>query len=530
MNPPLKYCIHRSTRINSQIAGAKMNLPQDTCSLHRAAVYQTQRECLYARPTLDEHGVRPVFAVPRGLLALLSWFSFCLISGFASAAVLAPAETTPYTYYYTTSATTAVCVNSGEEAAMGAVALHDDVCPDAFVGFTSAWGEDTSNPGFNTSSPEYCKSASITGPSVQNATGRKAQFHDFHLFGGSCFDGGLYTTGLLGNNSNFIRNHYWYCNPGWTLDHAGFGQVPHCIRQPNTPQPGRGLGGQPCSMMSGNPVNTSNGNKYQREQDYRGQGAFPLVFERHYNSQATLPGVLGKRWSHTYSRRLLSAHTPEGSTTEAVRLTRDDGQILYFDNSSGGWKSDVDVAGVLSEIKDAGGVRTGWQYKDEDDAVESYNLAGQLISVRSRAGVTLQLTYDTAGKLNQSTGSVRAFTRFVYDAQGRIDEVHDPATQIIAFDYDAGGNLVTVTYPGGATRQYLYDEGLYVATGAQPSLLTGITDEAGHRFATFTYDASSRATSTTHTAGAGQVDPPTTRTVRPQFKTQLEVREHVGSR
>src|SRR5215469_17808272 len=91
----------------------------------------------------------------------------------------------------------------------------------------------------------------------------------------------------------------------------------------------RNLGFKGCGScggtMVGNPVNLSFGNKFADESDYDGEGSFPLLFHRYYNSAGSGDGATGNRWGHTYSRTLLLQ-----SLTE-VKLFRDDGEIRYFE-------------------------------------------------------------------------------------------------------------------------------------------------------------------------------------------------------
>ncbi|MFX7793206.1 RHS repeat domain-containing protein, partial [Acinetobacter baumannii] len=61
--------------------------------------------------------------------------------------------------------------------------------------------------------------------------------------------------------------------------------------------------------------------------------------------------------------------------------------------------------------------------------------------------------------------------------------------------YDINGNLTSVTYPDNKTRRYIYDNPNF------PYALTGLTDENGARFTTWTYDAQGRAISSEHASG-----------------------------
>jgi YD repeat-containing protein len=79
---------------------------------------------------------------------------------------------------------------------------------------------------------------------------------------------------------------------------------------------------------------------------------------------------------------------------------------------------------------------------------------------------------------------------------------------VYSYSYDANNNLVSVTYPDATPadttdnpkRTYHYENASF------PNALTGITDENGNRFATWSYDAQGRAISSEHAGGAERVD------------------------
>jgi YD repeat-containing protein len=81
----------------------------------------------------------------------------------------------------------------------------------------------------------------------------------------------------------------------------------------------------------------------------------------------------------------------------------------------------------------------------------------------------------------------------------RIVSVTTPAGVIsYAYGSDQTGNLVTTTYPGPATRTYHYESSI-------ATKLTGITDENGERFSTYTYDSAGKASGSEHAGGANKV-------------------------
>jgi YD repeat-containing protein len=105
------------------------------------------------------------------------------------------------------------------------------------------------------------------------------------------------------------------------------------------------------------------------------------------------------------------------------------------------------------------------------------------------ANVNPQLTSVT-----DSYGRTLTFT-YIF---GKIDSITTPDGRVLTYSYDIENNLIHVGYPTSpATGQsYLYE----VSRGQ----LTGIVDENGNRFASWTYAAypDLRATSSQHAGGA----------------------------
>jgi YD repeat-containing protein len=85
--------------------------------------------------------------------------------------------------------------------------------------------------------------------------------------------------------------------------------------------------------------------------------------------------------------------------------------------------------------------------------------------------------------------------QFVYDDYGRLVSAVPPDAQRVGYAYDGAGRLAVATHADGSSRTYHYEDTRW------PSAMTGITDEAGVRYAIFTYDSSGRAINTNH-AGA----------------------------
>lgn len=274
--------------------------------------------------------------------------------------------------------------------------------------------------------------------------------------------------------------------------------------------PERNLGAQCPALSNGsNPVNAVTGNKYQRERDYAGTARGHLGFERHYNSQSVLTGVLGPRWTHTYERRLVRhCVRKNASTVCTVRAYRDDGRVLTFVQNGNAWQATATVTDTLVET----GVET-YELRAADGAREHYALHGPAAVERARfrlgaltdaAGVGVSLAYDARNRVQRVVAPGDRALTLHYDARGRLAAIEDPAGARYRYEYDAQDNLVGVSYPAetgqaSPVRRYVYED------SRDPSALTGIIDERGERQATWRYDDFGRAVLSEHAGGTGRV-------------------------
>lgn len=247
--------------------------------------------------------------------------------------------------------------------------------------------------------------------------------------------------------------------------------------------------GQPQEgSCTGNPVNTATGNKFAEEIDIASFGS--LSFSRYYNAKGLSGGSqIGAAWSHTFNRNLFI-------NVETVTATRPDGKLAYFRLTGSSWVNQQTGGDRLVQIPG-----NGWQLITVDDTIETYNTTGRLQAISNRNNRTQMLSYDANGRLTTVTGDTGHVLNFTYDGSGRIKTLTDPAGGIFQYAYDSVGNLTLITYPDGKTRIYHYNEPAYTSGASLPNALTGITDENGVRFATYTYDVQGRAVVTEHAGG-----------------------------
>jgi YD repeat-containing protein len=272
-----------------------------------------------------------------------------------------------------------------------------------------------------------------------------------------------------------------------------------CTDPPDTLDPNKNSGCSPNGI--GNPCNAATGNKYQIEQDFVGEGLFPLSFARYYNSKSTRRSALGFKWTSNYSRRLSAS---SGGARPFVVAERPDGRILYFNLIGKAWKGDPDVADRVMQTLDASGNPAGWRYTSApDDEEETYDATGKLIAVSHRTGLTQTLSYDSAGRLAAVADPFGRQMLFGYDTSGRLASITDPAGHVYTYGYSGSDDLTSITYPDGTSKSYLYGEVENTGGRQVGHVLTGVIDERGNRFSTYKYgNGTTSVTSTEHAGGA----------------------------
>lgn len=240
----------------------------------------------------------------------------------------------------------------------------------------------------------------------------------------------------------------------------------------------------------GNPINAATGNKFQVDTDFTAASCTGLALRRYYNSQDTTNSALGTGWRSAWQRSVILI--PGGTAI----IFRADGREDTFTFTAGAWQADPDVTSRLTALLNTANQQIGWRLVTAADTTETYSLAGQLTAVTTRAGLTTTLAYNAGGQLTTVTGPFGDTLRFVNDASGRITQMTVPDGGVFAYAYDASNNLVSVTHPDGSIRKYLYGGAPF------PHALTGIIDEDGNAYASWTYDAEGRAVTSQHAGGA----------------------------
>jgi len=234
-----------------------------------------------------------------------------------------------------------------------------------------------------------------------------------------------------------------------------------------------------CLGVAGDPINTAVGNSFQVETDYPGNGTSTLNFSRTYNS---LDGL----WRHNHSTYLRIA----GSPVFKVSLVMAHGRESFFTVSGTTVTASPTELGVLVKTAE------GWLYTAENNERFTFDSTGRLTHWSNTAGASHQLTYASGQvTVTDNLGHSLSFTE---DAQHQPLSLSVDGLQI-TYTYNTNQRLTQLTRSrDGQTeqRQFHYED------PRNPNLLTGLTDERGVRYTTWTFDDQGRATSSEHTGGA----------------------------
>lgn len=280
-----------------------------------------------------------------------------------------------------------------------------------------------------------------------------------------------------------------HCAPALLPDHAPLdplkAQGRSCPSNAATAGSGKTTRGNPCDV--------SNGNKYQSEVDYVGGGENPLKFVRSYNSFSAYyvgsshftnskapygPQSIGVAWTATYFQRLRRVTaTASTDSFDTIYAVRPDGRVLQFNLYGGVFVPDADVPDTVAVVG------ADYEYRTDDDTVETYDSTGRLTSIQQRGQRPHTLTYSgdalRPSAVTDGFGHTLTFNYATLGGDTRLQSITDPAGNSIVYTYGVNGSLDSVTYPDSTSRSYTY--------GYTGWTLTGITDESSVAFAAWTY-------------------------------------------
>ncbi|WP_141243635.1 DUF6531 domain-containing protein, partial [Pseudomonas indica] len=233
------------------------------------------------------------------------------------------------------------------------------------------------------------------------------------------------------------------------------------------------------SPMQANPVNASNGNKFQRETDFQSTSNPDMKFARSFNSK---DGV----WRHNFSTQLYIR-------ADYLALISDDGHASFFPRSEGSTSFYKGGVGGIEQNPN------GWTYTDTQNNSFFFDAEGTLIGLKKKTGSELFLVKN-GGSTTVADTSGNSFSFTSDAAQQPLSLTADAVN--ISYSYNWYKHLTQVTKKWGSQtsiRKFHYED------SRNNRLLTGISDERGIRYATWRYDSNGRAISSEHANGAEKV-------------------------
>lgn len=227
------------------------------------------------------------------------------------------------------------------------------------------------------------------------------------------------------------------------------------------------------------PVVIASGNKTLFEMDFLMHASdVPLGITRSYDKSLVGTGIFGGKWASNIEYTLtfhygtsvqcvgrLSGKTacnPLGQPLSRIVAMRSSGYGRTFTkDATGAW-----ISGDGSIIAQAG---SNWTLTAPTGETETYNAAGQALSIRDARGLGVAYGYNGVGQLQTITHSSTRAIQLTW-ASGKVKTVTAPNAKTYTYNYNSAGYLSSVVYPDSlGTRAYHYED------SAQPGGLTGVS-------------------------------------------------------
>lgn len=263
-----------------------------------------------------------------------------------------------------------------------------------------------------------------------------------------------------------------------------------------------------------NPVNLTNGNKFQEEMDFIGAPEYSgLEFYRYYNSTQLTPSFIGQGWRHSYSRKLYwQGERPQIILDDSTRilfesLQDDMAKSLYNEHGS---LSRITLPSVMERLNEAAGLRAQdkkslseyfsnnyiaalrgdlWLWKYPSGAIDIFNSKGNLIVSQMPASEAVFIERDLKpGPTHEAILTVQNRKQkrldFHYDILGesaRLSHINTPNGRL-EFQHDLPSDeknprLLAVNLIDGAKITY---EHKAVAQGFDEQLSPYLIERAKH--------------------------------------------------
>ncbi|MCU9947843.1 DUF6531 domain-containing protein [Pseudomonas sp. PDM13] len=215
------------------------------------------------------------------------------------------------------------------------------------------------------------------------------------------------------------------------------------------------------------------GNNFQPETDIT---TSDFSFKRFYNSSTGT-------WRHGYSSHLKIEDW-------RITLTEFDGKIINFERDGDSAKNSIELAARLVKQQDS------WIYTSANNTKQVFDMLGRLTLQQSPDQTTLHFSYTE----NSTIIETERAGRFTLKSDANHQPLQLESSGLsIAYEY-MDGKLIRVRRSDAPDTPRIY----HYEDQRDTNLLTGITDERGIRYATWTYDNHGRAISSEYAGGGNR--------------------------
>lgn len=325
------------------------------------------------------------------------------------------------------------------------------------------------------------------------------------------------------NAVNEVFGPQWYsatwlrCKPDYFAKFPGV-----CVKRPELPAPTSCSAGQPGFVL-GNPVTVSSGAKVQSEIDFPGTRAGALQITRTYRpfSEYISGQSGGTNWSFSFDR-VLTIQRWSADGRRPLHLVGTAGDASHFsfnwNSTNAAYESTLDKTATLVPLTSNydewlmvtnGRADRFKQHVSTETPITRY----QLISSQALDGGIQHYSYDPltlalktitdehGRRLEIGWGPYSVAS--ISGPEGTVKYSYDWLSLNPEHEIPYTRRLIAVEFfdPDGASvgrKQYHYEDKFH------RYFLTGITDEDGKRFATYTYDSTGRTLTSEHAAGANR--------------------------
>ncbi|WP_444930499.1 hypothetical protein ACJJIF_01545 [Microbulbifer sp. SSSA002] len=218
------------------------------------------------------------------------------------------------------------------------------------------------------------------------------------------------------------------------------------------------------------------------------------------DSVSEYTGSATDNWRHNHSYFLAYYILPDGET-ERVIAYRPDGSDLHFSDEDGTFIGEANRDWRIAKELDESGELSGWKL-EIGGRIETYDTAGRVLRVENQQGEGISYTYDDSGVYQSAIADDNGNSVDLTWSDGKLIQITRNDGSVYKFAYADDDLLKTITFPGDENpqRTFRYEDDRF------PNALTGVTDEAGKVYSTFTYDDQGRAIRTEHSDGAESID------------------------